>query len=182
MADEQRAQRPDRPTAGAAGGATGSAPAAVPAGLPAPVVLAGRVVTPHGVVDDGAVALVGDRVAWVGPRADAAAAGFGDVAPGDGATILPGLVDVHDHGGSGASFPDAATADEARVAARGHLRNMTVAPEVPGVVGPGGVVETLVEVGASPSIGHTDATTEQTEAAVADALAALAAAGRPGSR
>jgi len=255
MADEQRAQGPDRPTAGAAGGATGS----VPAGLPVPVVLAGRVVTPRGVVDDGAVALVGDRVAWVGPRADAAAAGFGDVAPGDGATILPGLVDVHDHGGGGASFPDAATADEARVAARehlrhgttslvaslvtaprdvllaraatladladagelagvhlegpflsavrcgaqnprdmldgdpdlvraiaaaarGHLRTMTVAPEVPGVVGPGGVVETLVEVGAIPSIGHTDATTEQTEAAVADALAALAAAGRPGSR
>ncbi len=38
------------------------------------------------------------------------------------------------------------------------------------------MIETLVEVGAVPSIGHTDATTEQTEAAIAAGLAAFAAA------
>lgn len=222
-------------------------------------VLVGRVVTPTGVLDDGVVAVQDGRVAWVGARADAAAAGYADVPAGDGATLLPGLVDVHDHGGGGASFPDAATLDEARVAARehlrhgttslvaslvtaprdvllartanladladagevvgihlegpflsevrcgaqnphdmlegdpelvraiaaaarGYLRTMTVAPEVPGVVGTGGVIETLVEVGALPSIGHTDASTEQTEAAIAAGVAALAAAGRPGAR
>lgn len=222
-------------------------------------VLVGRVVTPTGVLDDGVVAVQDGRVAWVGARADAAAAGYADVPADDGATLLPGLVDVHDHGGGGASFPDAATLDEARVAARehlrhgttslvaslvtaprdvllartanladladagevvgihlegpflsevrcgaqnphdmlegdpelvraiaaaarGYLRTMTVAPEVPGVVGTGGVIETLVEVGALPSIGHTDASTEQTEAAIAAGVAALAAAGRPGAR
>ncbi|MFE6236390.1 N-acetylglucosamine-6-phosphate deacetylase [Cellulosimicrobium sp. NPDC057862] len=222
-------------------------------------VLVGRVVTPTGVVDDGVVAVQDGRVAWVGARADAAAAGYADLPDGDGATLLPGLVDVHDHGGGGSSFPDAETLDAARVAARehlrhgttslvaslvtaprdvllertanladladageivgihlegpflsevrcgaqnphdmlegdpelvraiaaaarGYLRTMTVAPEVPGVVGTGGVIETLVEVGALPSIGHTDASTEQTEAAIAAGVAALAAAGRPGAR
>lgn len=222
-------------------------------------VLVGRVVTPTGVLVDGVLAVQDGRVAWVGDRADAAAAGYGDLPAGDGATLLPGLVDVHDHGGGGSSFPDAETLDAARVAARehlhhgttslvaslvtaprdvllertanladladageivgihlegpflsevrcgaqnphdmlegdpalvraiaaaarGYLRTMTVAPEVPGVVGTGGVIETLVEVGALPSIGHTDASTEQTEAAIAAGIAALAAAGRPGAR
>ncbi|NDO89803.1 N-acetylglucosamine-6-phosphate deacetylase [Cellulosimicrobium composti] len=226
--------------------------------LPARV-LVGRVVTPTGVLDDGVVAVEGGRVAWVGRRADAVAAGYADLPADDGATLLPGLVDVHDHGGGGSSFPDATSAADALVgarehlrhgttslvaslvtaprdvllertatladlaeageivgihlegpflsevrcgaqnphdmldgdpelvraiaaAARGHLRTMTVAPEVPGVVGPGGVIETLVEVGAVPSIGHTDASTEQTEAAIASGVAALAAAGRPGAR
>ncbi|WP_264029877.1 N-acetylglucosamine-6-phosphate deacetylase [Cellulosimicrobium sp. SH8] len=223
-------------------------------------VLVGRVVTPTGVLDDGVVALQDGLVAWVGTRAQAADAGYDANLPaGDGATLLPGLVDVHDHGGGGSSFPDATSVDEARVAARehlhhgttslvaslvtaprdvllertanladladageivgihlegpflsevrcgaqnphdmlegdpelvraiagaarGYLRTMTVAPEVPGVVGAGGVIETLVEVGALPSIGHTDASTEQTEAAIAAGVAALAAAGRPGAR
>ncbi|MBD5786282.1 amidohydrolase family protein [Cellulosimicrobium terreum] len=225
-------------------------------------VLAGRVVTPTGLHHDGVVVVAGDRVAWVGERDRAADAGYdvaGAVPEVPGATILPGLVDVHDHGGGGASFPDATSAEAAQVAvrehlrhgttslvaslvtaprdvllarvgvladladageivgihlegpflsevrcgaqnphdmlagdpdlvralataARGHLRTMTVAPEVPGVVGPGGVIETLVEVGAVPSIGHTDASTEQTEAAIAAGVAALAAAGRSGAR
>lgn len=224
-----------------------------------PRVLTGRVVTPLAVLDDGAVVLDGDRIAWVGPRVDAPTAGFPDAGPAGTGTILPGLVDLHDHGGGGASFPDATSADEARAAAhehlrhgttslvaslvtaprdvllartatlaeladdgelagihlegpflsavrcgaqnphdmlhgdpglvravataaRGHLRTMTVAPEVPGVVGRGGVIEALADVGAVPSIGHTDASAEQTEAAVSAALGALAASGRPGAR
>jgi N-acetylglucosamine-6-phosphate deacetylase len=39
--------------------------------------------------------------------------------------ILPGLVDIHCHGGGGQSFPDAATADDALVAVREHLRHGT---------------------------------------------------------
>ncbi len=228
---------------------------------PRPEVLTGRVVAPDVVVEDGAVVLDGERIAWVGARDDLGAAGYPVAGPDAGGrrTILPGLVDLHDHGGGGASFPDAATVDDARVAARehlrhgttsllaslvtapppvllaraatladladdgeiagihlegpflsavrcgaqnprdmldgdpalvralagaarGHLRTMTVAPEVPGVVGPRGVLVALADAGAVPSIGHTDATTEQTEAAIEGALAALAAAGRPGAR
>lgn len=224
------------------------------------VVLRGRVVTPDAVLDDGAVVVRGDRLAWVGAAADAAAAGHPEVgaAPASppGTTLLPGLVDLHNHGGGGAGFPDATSPEQAMLAveqhrrrgtttmlaslvtagrttllertellaglaeageiagihlegpflsharrgahsadalapgdaglvrelaaaARGHLRTMTVAPEVPGVTGPGGAAEALVEAGAIPSLGHTDGSTEQAEDLVAQVVRGLrAAAGR----
>ncbi|WP_402466525.1 N-acetylglucosamine-6-phosphate deacetylase [Isoptericola aurantiacus] len=224
--------------------------------------LRGDVVTPGTLVPDGAVVVAGDRLVWVGPAEEAAAAGLGDVVhaaaePEPGTLVLPGLVDLHDHGGGGASFPDAVTVDEAMVAvaehrrhgtttmlaslvtagadellaraallaeladageiagihaegpflsparrgahdpdhllagdvtlvrqlvdaARGHLRTMTVAPEVEGISGPGGVADALVGSGVVPSIGHTDATTEQAEELIAQVTQALAAA--PGPR
>lgn len=231
------------------------------------VVLRGRVVTPDAVVDDGVLVLDGGRIVLAGsvddvPRAGAApevVAAVAASAPAPGATLLPGLVDLHNHGGHGASFPDATTPDEARVAvtehlrhgtttmlaslvtagretllaradmlaglaeageiagihaegpflsyerrgaqspehlaagdagfvrelvqaARGHLRTMTVAPEVPGVAGPGGAAEALVAEGVVPSLGHTAGTTEQADALVAQvaaALRAVAAGGGP---
>ena len=78
--------------------------------------LRGRVVTPDHIIDDGAVVLSGTHIAWVGPADRAARAGFGDVveqaqtAP-EGGYLLPGLVDVHCHGGGGESFPNAETAE-----------------------------------------------------------------------
>jgi len=225
-----------------------------------PTVLRGRLVLPDAVVDDGLLVLAGDRIAFAGDVADADPNVAGGLPPADGTTtLLPGLVDLHNHGGGGVSFPDAVTADEVRTgvrahlehgtttmlaslvtagretlleraellgslaaegeiagihaegpflsharrgaqspehltpgdvglvrelaaAARGHLRTMTVAPEVPGVTGPGGAAEALVEAGVIPSLGHTDGTTEQTEALVAlvaDALRAAAASGQP---
>nr|BFF20663.1 hypothetical protein GCM10025730_41840 [Promicromonospora thailandica] len=182
------------------------------------VVVRGRLVRESSVVDDGVVVASGGRVAVAGSVADAVAAGFGadveQVPPAPGTYLLPGLVDLHNHGGGGASFPDVTTAEQALPgvlehrrhgtttllaslvtaqpavlleraavlaelaeageieglhaegpflshrrrgahnpadlqegsaelvrdlvrAARGHLRTMTVAPEVPGVVGPG---------------------------------------------
>ncbi len=62
-------------------------------------VLRGRVVRPDAVLDDGVVVVEGDRITFVGP-----------VDQLDGAlaepvgTLLPGLVDIHCHGGGGASF------------------------------------------------------------------------------
>jgi N-acetylglucosamine-6-phosphate deacetylase len=223
----------------------------------ADVVLRGRVVTPDAVLDDGTVVVRGDRIAWVGPAEQAVAAGFAAVPPPIvGTTLLPGLVDLHNHGGGGAGFPDARTRDEAMIAvaehrrrgttttlaslvtadratllertellaglaedgeiagihvegpflsharrgahnpgaltpgdaglvrelaatARGHLRTMTVAPEVEGVAGPGGAAEALVEAGAIPSLGHTDGSTEHAEDLIAEVAAGLrAAAGR----
>ncbi|MCP2266183.1 N-acetylglucosamine-6-phosphate deacetylase [Promicromonospora thailandica] len=222
------------------------------------VVVRGRLVRESSVVDDGVVVASGGRVAVAGSVADAVAAGFGadveQVPPAPGTYLLPGLVDLHNHGGGGASFPDVTTAEQALPgvlehrrhgtttllaslvtaqpavlleraavlaelaeageieglhaegpflshrrrgahnpadlqegsaelvrdlvrAARGHLRTMTVAPEVPGVVGPGGVAEALVEAGVLPSLGHTDGTTEQAETLIAQVRAGLAAAG-----
>ncbi len=231
-----------------------------------PLVLRGRVVTPDAVIDDGVVVVEGERITWVGRAGGATTPAdlppdLADVvsaapAPAAGTTLLPGLVDLHDHGGGGASFPDARTADEARravhehlrhgttslvaslvtadadtllartalladladagelagihlegpflspvrcgaqnpgdmlpgdpdlvrrvaVAARGHLVSMTLAPEVDGVVGPGGALEAVVAAGAVPSIGHTDGSAPAVDGAVAAARAALAA---PGAR
>ena len=106
--------------------------------------LRGRVVTPDHIIDDGAVVLSGTHIAWVGPADRAARAGFGDVveqaqtAP-EGGYLLPGLVDVHCHGGGGESFPNAETAEQAMVSVLEHRRFgttslvascVTAAPEV----------------------------------------------------
>ena len=228
-------------------------------GHPSPTYLRGRVVTPTAVLEDGVVVVEGDTIAWVGLAVESARHGWTglpepmEVPP----TLLPGLVDVHNHGGGGAGFPDALTPDEARVAirehlahgtttlvaslvtaapatlrqrvgvltalaatgelagihlegpflsasrcgaqdpdliqepdadlvrelaeaAQGHLVTMTVAPELVGVAGDGGVIDALVAAGALPSFGHTDASWTQTSTAVSDARARLEAA--PGRR
>lgn len=67
----------------------------------------GRVVTRDQVIEDGVVAWTGDRISWVGP----ASAWPGRAVPQTDSTILPGLVDLHCHGGAGASFPDSPAVD-----------------------------------------------------------------------
>ncbi|QHT58177.1 amidohydrolase family protein [Cellulomonas sp. H30R-01] len=218
----------------------------------------GRVVTPARVLDDGVVVVVGATLAWVGP-ADRVPAPWTVPAESAG-TLLPGLVDVHCHGGGGASFPDAVDVGTARTAAhehlrhgttslvaslvtaprdvllartavladladagdvvgihlegpflsadrcgaqnpddmrpgdaalvaevaaaaRGHLVTMTVAPEVPGVADGTGtadaradVLAALVDAGALPSVGHTDASAAQVDVAVDRAFDLLASA------
>lgn len=230
----------------------------------APVALRGRVVTPQDDVEDGAVVVADGLVRWVGPvaaaehaDAEVAAAVAAALAPEPGTVLLPGLVDLHNHGGGGVGFPDATTADDALVAvlehrrhgtttvlaslvtadretllaragllagladageiagihaegpflsherrgaqspddlvpgdvrlvrdlveaSRGHLRTMTVAPEVDGVIGADGAADALVAAGVVPSLGHTDATTEQAEELLAQVAAALAAAAEAG--
>lgn len=89
------------------------------------LVLRGRVVAPADVLDDGVVVVRGDRLAWVGP-----AKGAPDDVPVPAPdrrprTYLPGLVDVHCHGGGGASFPDATDAATALRAAEEHRRHGT---------------------------------------------------------
>jgi N-acetylglucosamine-6-phosphate deacetylase len=216
--------------------------------------LRGRVVTPTAVLEDGVVIIEGDTITWVGPAAAAAGLGWRDVPDAAKApvTLLPGLVDLHNHGGGGAGFPDAHTPQEARVAigehlahgtttlvaslvtaspatlrrrvgvlavladagelagihlegpflsttrcgaqdpdliqapdaglvrelaeaAHGHLVTMTVAPELSGLAGEGGVIDALVCAGALPSFGHTDASWAQTSAAVAYSRSRLVA-------
>lgn len=88
-------------------------------------VLRGRVVTPSGMLDDGVVVVTGDRLGWVGRAADAPP---GTPLPGPDAaprTLLPGLVDLHCHGGGSASFPDATDARTVAVAIAEHLRHGT---------------------------------------------------------
>jgi len=88
------------------------------------LVVRGDVVTPTHVLPDAAVVVRGERVAWVGPAGDVPAA-HRPPAPAAGTLVLPGLVDLHCHGGGGASLPDATSLDDVRRAADEHLRHGT---------------------------------------------------------
>ncbi len=77
----------------------------------------GRVVTPHGVLSPGWIRLAGDLIDAVGtgdPREPELPA-----VDLRGQWVLPGFVDLHVHGGGGASFTEG-TSDEARQAAEFH--------------------------------------------------------------
>lgn len=225
-----------------------------------PWAVKGRVVTPTRIIDDGCIVIDADALSWVGEISHGRAAGFStaidaaDAVPGQ--LILPGLVDIHNHGGGGASFPDAENEESALIAAQEHLQHgttslvaslvtadrqtllertrilagladkghlagihcegpflsskragaqntafmqhpdtglvreiaseahgwfatMTVAPELDHA---SEVFDALVEAGAVPSIGHTDATAEMTEGAIAEAYSRLASAPNARSR
>lgn len=220
------------------------------------LLLRGRVVTPDSVLPDAVVVVTGDTLTAVVPADAASPELLAAAGPATDDTLLPGLVDVHCHGGGGASFPDSPDAATARRAiaehlrhgttslvaslvtappevllartavladladagelagihlegpflsarrcgaqnpddmrpgdaalvrevarvARGHLFSMTVAPDVPGVLGPDGAVAALAEAGAVASIGHTDATAAVTRDAITEAFAAQAGRTRP---
>ena len=69
------------------------------------IVTGGTVITMDGtrrILDDGAVAVAGDRIVAVGPAAEIAA-GFraGRVIDATGKAVIPGLIDVHAHAGHG---------------------------------------------------------------------------------
>ncbi|MET9042161.1 N-acetylglucosamine-6-phosphate deacetylase [Streptomyces sp. NPDC002387] len=109
-------------------------------------VLAGaRVVLPTGIVDEGLVAVEGSRIAAEG----AAHAQTVDVR---GHWLVPGFVDIHNHGGGGASF--SGTADEALTAVRTHRLHgtttvvaSTVTDDMDFLVGQAGLLSELAEQG-----------------------------------
>lgn len=84
------------------------------------LITAGRIVTPARVLAPGWLLVDADRITDVGagepPRRP-------DVSL-PGATVVPGFVDVHAHGGGGASF-DGGDADAVATAARTHLAHGT---------------------------------------------------------
>ena len=87
------------------------------------LVLRGRVVAAAATIADGLVAIAGQRIVWVGRTTDAPDAAW--PAPQMvGTTLLPGLIDLHCHGGAGSSFPDGVV-DASRTAARHHLAHGT---------------------------------------------------------
>ena len=84
--------------------------------------LRGRLVTGGSVVDDGVLAVVGDRVAFAGPASEWSAGPL--PAPAPDVLLLPGLVDVHCHGAAGHGFPEADAAG-VRAAAAHHRAHGT---------------------------------------------------------
>lgn len=82
---------------------------------------------PREVVEDGVLVVDGEVIAWVGPVGAAPepwARAVAGIPPSDD-VLLPGLVDLHNHGGGGASFPEAPDAATVRTAAREHLAHGT---------------------------------------------------------
>jgi N-acetylglucosamine-6-phosphate deacetylase len=59
--------------------------------------------------------------------------------------------------------PDVAVVERLRAAARGHLRIITLAPELPGALE---VVKAATQAGVTAAVGHTDATADVTLAAI----------------
>ncbi|GAA2270340.1 N-acetylglucosamine-6-phosphate deacetylase [Streptomyces ruber] len=97
---------------GASPGASPGSPAGSAPRRTRGLVLAGaRVVLPSGTVDGGRVVVEGSRIAE-------AAAEDADVLDLTGHWLVPGFVDIHNHGGGGASF--SGTADEALQSIRTH--------------------------------------------------------------
>ncbi|MFF3913272.1 N-acetylglucosamine-6-phosphate deacetylase [Streptomyces sp. NPDC001852] len=110
------------------------------------LVLAGaRVVLPTGVVDDGRVVVEGTKIA-------AAAPANADVIDVSGHWLVPGFVDLHNHGGGGASF--SGTPDQIMTAIRTHrahgtttLVASTVTDEMDLLVRQAGLLSELAEQG-----------------------------------
>jgi N-acetylglucosamine-6-phosphate deacetylase len=82
-------------------------------------VVHGRVVTPDGVIEDGVVRILGDRIAEVRP------AGRTRIVHSRAAWILPGFVDIHVHGGGGNTFTTGDPAQAQAVAAFHASRGTT---------------------------------------------------------
>ncbi|MEU0653669.1 N-acetylglucosamine-6-phosphate deacetylase [Streptomyces albogriseolus] len=214
---------------------------------PTKVLTGARVVLPTGTVDGGSVTVEGTRIAATAPGASPSPAeGAAQAVDLRGHWLVPGFVDIHNHGGGGVSFaggtaedvlqgvrthlrhgtttvvasavtgdldflarhagmlaelaqqgdiagihfegpfispcrkgahdesllrdPDPAEVRKLIDAAHGHARMMTLATELPGGLDS---VRLLVEHGVIAAVGHTDATYEQTVAAV-DAGATVA--------
>lgn len=89
--------------------------------------LRGKLVTDSRVIEDGIVLVDGGFITRI---IDVAAAGPEDAeliaaAPATESCILPGLVDVHCHGGGGSSFPNSTSVEKAQTAIDEHRRHGT---------------------------------------------------------
>ncbi|MGC0239066.1 hypothetical protein [Arthrobacter sp. SD76] len=76
--------------------------------LPGVFLLSGTILTDGTVLEDAVLAVVGDRIAYAGPRANfdpLSLPGLEEVDLPPGTLLLPGLVDLHCHGAAGGDFP-----------------------------------------------------------------------------
>lgn len=85
----------------------------------AETVLRGRVVAASVELDDAVVTVAGERIAGVQSTAEWVRAHPGTEAPEFSGTLIPGLVDIHNHGGFGHRF-DTTDPAQARAAAQYH--------------------------------------------------------------
>ena len=82
-----------------------------------------RIVTPHGIIEDGIVVLENGSIRAVERSQDFTPLG-GEIVDATGLTLLPGFLDVHIHGGGGADTMDA-TPDALQTICRTHAAHGT---------------------------------------------------------
>ena len=98
-----------------------------PSGRPAlrcELAVHGSAVLPTGLVPEALVLVDAGRILWSGPTSAAPDHTAHRVVHHDG-LVLPGLVDLHCHGGGGVSFPDAPDSATKRTALAEHRRHGT---------------------------------------------------------
>ncbi|MFI6364591.1 N-acetylglucosamine-6-phosphate deacetylase [Nocardia sp. NPDC050630] len=95
----------------------------------------GRIVSATSIFDDGVVSIRADRIERVRSLTDWVVAHPDSTVPPFSGTLLPGLVDIHNHGGFGHRF-DTVDADEARAAAEFHHRRGSTTVLASVVTGP----------------------------------------------
>jgi N-acetylglucosamine-6-phosphate deacetylase len=83
----------------------------------------GTIVLPDGLLPDGEVFTLDDRIQYVGPADMRTPSGLTEIDL-DGGFLLPGFVDLHVHGGGGADFMDG-TAEAFRTVLAAHARHGT---------------------------------------------------------
>ena len=71
--------------------------------------LSGRMVTDSGIIEDAVLSWEGSRITYAGPARPSDGAGTPPLP--EGALILPGLVDLHCHGGGGGDFTSGSAED-----------------------------------------------------------------------
>lgn len=84
-------------------------------------VMRGRIVLKDSIIEDGIITVEGQFISHICPASDFS----GELPESSGSTFLPGLVDVHCHGGGGESFPNATTPEAAMQAVMEHRRHGT---------------------------------------------------------
>ncbi|KFG74600.1 N-acetylglucosamine-6-phosphate deacetylase [Streptomyces mutabilis] len=94
---------------------------------PSKVLAGARVVLPTGTVDDGRVIVDGTRIADTAPPG-------ADVVDVSGHWVVPGFVDIHNHGGGGASFTGG-TAEDVLKGVETHRRHGTTTVVASAVTG-----------------------------------------------
>ncbi|MET8246035.1 N-acetylglucosamine-6-phosphate deacetylase [Streptomyces sp. NPDC005202] len=125
---------------------------------PSKVLAGARVVLPTGIVDGGHVIVEGTRIAGWGTPGPEPVVGLGEaredaeIIDVRGHWVVPGFVDIHNHGGGGASF--SGTADDVLTALRFHrlhgtttLVASTVTDEMDFLVQQAGLLSELTEQG-----------------------------------
>jgi len=85
----------------------------------------GKVVVPDQVILDGIVVVDNAKITYAGATSDYLASEGVELPALSENYILPGFVDIHNHGGGGASFPDATEAQAVRQGAQEHLLHGT---------------------------------------------------------